>query len=57
MKEYSCTCPVCRKSHTVQATFLSSPRALMAIDGRVLPAHSCGAHSAAELRAARWEQF
>jgi hypothetical protein len=49
-RSYDRVCPVCRKTHTVRADFLSSPRHLLAADGRSLPSESCGAHSAEELR-------
>lgn len=49
---YWLTCPVCRVAHAKEYGFLSSPRSLESLDGRVLPAESCGIHSAGELRAA-----
>ena len=52
MKTYEVACPVCRKPHTVQYEFLSSPRSIKATDGRVLPSESCGAHTAEELQEA-----
>lgn len=52
MSAYDVACPVCRQPHVVNADFLSSSRSVLATDGRVLPASSCGSHSAAEVRQA-----
>jgi hypothetical protein len=53
MKNFECTCPVCRKAHVVQAVTLSSPRSLISTDGRLLPSCSCGEHSREQIVAAR----
>lgn len=55
MKTYTCTCPVCKISHEVEAEFMSSPRTIYSQDGRLGLSCSCGNHSAAELQRA-WKQ-
>lgn len=51
-KTYEVACPVCRQPHQIEAEFFSSPRSILATDGRVLPSESCGNHTAEELQAA-----
>lgn len=51
---YHCTCPVCGVAHDVAADFMSSPRTIIATNGREGLSHTCGRHTATELQAARW---
>lgn len=52
MHEYNCKCPVCGKEFVLVALFCFVPRMLRGSDGFDRVAHTCGNHTAKELRKA-----